>query len=167
MRLECRLEYETEGRRMHAHACRLRPSENFFGLVWSQFHSILGVISWRCSTSDKMAILQIYPPTVFYVKVSNSEVELYDSVLSKKMDNYPKLKLWMFGLIAFKMYKNCLNWGERSNGYLTYICRLLQRLESLKDSTRLSDNMSQVGAIHFPLFWLFFHLSMFFFYITM
>ena len=33
MRLERRLGYETEGRRLHAHACRLRPQRTY--LVWS------------------------------------------------------------------------------------------------------------------------------------
>ena len=39
MRLEHRLEYETEGRRLHAHACRLRPQRT--SLVWS------GVVIFR------------------------------------------------------------------------------------------------------------------------
>ena len=49
MRLERRLGYETEERRLYAHACRLRPQRT--SLVWSGQPLIQ--ISHDCCTSDK------------------------------------------------------------------------------------------------------------------
>ena len=47
MRLERRLGYKTEGRQLHAHACKLHPQQT--SLVWSGSFSLLDML---CNPTD-------------------------------------------------------------------------------------------------------------------